>query len=167
MNDFEIQRRLRELNAPRAPQNDLWSGIAERIAAEEAVARSAQRRRNWLPLAAAASLLVAVVTGSVMLGMRGAGQDIALQAANEPSINDSASSISAQKLREFARGTREYSRAPGGDPRLVGAAVVLDAAHAELEQALEQRPDAVFLVSLLNRTNARRMKLDHFGANAG
>lgn len=162
MTDFEIQRRLREMNTPLPPQNDLWSGIAARIAAEEATAHTARRRRNWLPLAAAAALLVAIVTGSLLVGMHSSEPNIAMQSGS----NDPAT-ISSQKLREFARGTRDYSRAPGGDPRLVGAAVVLDAAHAELEQALEQRPDAVFLVSLLNRTNARRMKLDHFGANAG
>ncbi|MEO7326195.1 MAG: hypothetical protein ABIW82_15320 [Dokdonella sp.] len=167
MTDFEIHRRLREMNTPHPPQNDLWSGIAARIAAEEALAHTTRRRRNWLPLAAAAALLLAVVTGSVMLGTRSSEQNLAMQAGNSAAGGDDTATISAQKLREFARGTRNSSRAPGGDPRLVGAAVVLDAAHAELEQALEQRPDAVFLVSLLNRTNARRMKLDHFGANAG
>jgi hypothetical protein len=162
MNDFEIQRRLRELNAPRSPQTDLWPGIAARIAAEEALVSSAQPRRNWLPLAAAAALLAAVVTGSMVLGMRASERDLAMQ-----SDTNRSSTIPSQKLRDFAHDARDFSRAPGGDPRLVGAAVVLDAAHAELEQALDQRPDAVFLVSLLNRTNARRMKLDHFGANAG
>jgi hypothetical protein len=162
MTDFEIQRRLREMNAPRPPQNDLWPDIAARIAAGEAVApigqQSVRRRRNWLPLAAAAALLAAVVTGSLVLGMRQPDRDIAAAATDAPS---------PQKLRMSMRDAHGTSRAPGGDPRLLGAAVVLDAAHAELEQALEQRPDAVFLVSLLNRTNARRMKLDHFGANAG
>ncbi|MEO5558348.1 MAG: hypothetical protein ABIR10_01590 [Dokdonella sp.] len=167
MTDFETQRRLREMNTPLPPQNDLWSGIAARIAAEEVLSHTARRRRNWLPLAAAAALLVAVVTGSVVLGMRSSEQNLAIQAGSDQSSGDNPATISAQKLREFARGGRDHSRAPGGDPRLVGAAVVLDTAHAELEQALEQRPDAVFLVSLLNRTNARRMKLDHFGANAG
>jgi hypothetical protein len=162
MTDFEIQRRLREMNAPRPPQNDLWTGIAARIADVEAVAPIARRRRNWLPLAAAAALLAAVVTGSLVLGMRSSERESQMQSGTAPS-----DTISGQKLRDFTRGARDFSRAPGGDPRLVGAAVVLDAAHAELEQALEQRPDAVFLVSLLNRTNARRMKLDHFGANAG
>jgi hypothetical protein len=161
MNDFELQRQLRAMNAPRPPQNDLWSGIAERIAADDAVAAATQRRKARVPLAAAAALLAFVVTGSLMLGLRGPGNDVTQQSGADPSL------ASSQKLRDFARDARSSSRAPGGDPRLVGAAVVLDAAHAELEQALEQRPDAVFLVSLLNRTNARRMKLDHFGANAG
>ena len=30
MNDFEIQRDLRQMNTPRMPQTDLWPGIAAR-----------------------------------------------------------------------------------------------------------------------------------------
>ena len=62
---------------------------------------------------------------------------------------------------------KEQATRTGEDPRLAGPNLVLDAAHSELQQALEAHPDAVFLVSLLNRTNAQRMKLDQFGAKAG
>ncbi|MEO7433825.1 MAG: hypothetical protein ABIR62_17800 [Dokdonella sp.] len=161
MSDFELQRRLRAMNEARPPQNDLWSGIAARIAAEESAAATRHRRNGRLPFAAAAALLACVITGSLVLGLRGPGSELARQTGTHSAL------ASSQKLRDFARDARESSRASMGDPRLIGAAVVLDSAHAELEQALELRPDAVFLVSLLNRTNARRMKLDHFGANAG
>jgi hypothetical protein len=155
MNDFEIQRSLRHMNEPRMPQTDLWPGIAARIAAAEAPpSRSA--RRNWLPLAAAASLLFAIGAGVAVLRT---------QPADEATLG--ANSAMPMPNRVSPKDARDFARAPGGDPRLVGAAVVLDSAHAELEQALEQRPDAVFLVSLLNRTNARRMKLEHYGARAG
>ena len=59
------------------------------------------------------------------------------------------------------------TRAPNDDPRLLAAAIVLDSAHAELQQAIAQHPDSPFLADLLNRTQARRDKLDHFGASAG
>jgi hypothetical protein len=155
MNDFEIQRDLRQMNTPRMPQTDLWPGIAARIAAAEAQpARSV--RRPWLPFAAAASLLLAIGAGVALLQMQ-PRDDATLGASNTMPMPS----------RVSPKDAREFSRAPGGDPRLVGAAVVLDSAHAELEQALEQRPDAVFLVSLLNRTNARRMKLEHYGTRAG
>ena len=159
MTDFEIQRRLRELNTPRPPQTDLWTVIATRISAREPMP-VAQRRSRWLPLAVAASLLLAVAAGMLVLDLRQQNftQDVATTDAN---------ALSPKKQGVSSRDAQNFSRAPGGDPRLIGAAVVLDAAHAELEQALEQRPDAVFLVSLLNRTNARRMKLDHYGASAG
>lgn len=157
MTEFEIQRRLREMNAPHLPSADLWPAIAQRIAAGEDSSRVARRRRARVPLAAAAALLLAVVGGTLLLGMQ--------QHRAQDSLASDAGAIS--KSRIGPRDAQDVSRAPGGDPRLVGAAVVLDAAHAELEQALERRPDAVFLVSLLNRTNAQRMKLDYFGANAG
>jgi len=153
MTDFEIQRGLRQMNTPRMPQGDLWPGIAARIAAAEAQRSS---RRSWLPLAAAASLLIAIGAGVAVLRM---------QPPDEAKLG--ANSTMPMPNRVSPKDARDFTRAPGGDPRLVGAAVVLDSAHAELEQALEQRPDAVFLVSLLNRTNARRMKLEHYGARAG
>ncbi|HEY6940765.1 hypothetical protein [Dokdonella sp.] len=157
MNEFEIQRGLRQMNTPRVPQADLWSGIAARIAADAAAARAPARRRRWFPFAAAAGMLLAVgggITAYALHQQRVAAEFIASTGGPLP-------------VRVSPRDARDVSRAPGGDPRLLGAAVVLDAAHAELEQALEQRPDAVFLVSLLNRTNARRMKLEHYGARAG
>lgn len=156
MTDFEIQRGLRAMNAPREPATDLWAGIAARIAAEDGATHLPRRRSHWLPFALAAGTLLAV-TGATLLGLQmHAASDLAQQTVP---LQKPARITPAQAL--------DSTRAPDGDPRLAGAAVVLDAAHAELEQALEQQPDAVFLVSLLNRTNARRMKLEHYGARAG
>ncbi|MFC4822055.1 hypothetical protein [Dokdonella ginsengisoli] len=159
MNDFEIQRRLREMNAPRPPQIDLWPAIEKRIA-DEGRPAAAPRRGRWLPLAAAAGLLLAVVAGTLVVGLQ---------------QRDALPEVAVRDARSFERDLPHLSpgdadvglHAPGGDPRLAGAAVVLDAAQAELEQALAERPDAAFLVGMLNRTNARRMKLDHYGAHAG
>ena len=53
------------------------------------------------------------------------------------------------------------------DPRLASAAQDLDTASAELQKALETRPDAVFLVSMINRTNAQRMRLLRQSAISG
>lgn len=155
MTDFELQRNLRAMNAPREPAADLWAGIAARIGAADD-APAAPRRRSWLPFALAAGTLLAV-GGATLLGLRmHAASDLAQQTIP---LQKPARITPAQAL--------DSMHAPDGDPRLAGAAVVLDAAHAELEQALEQQPDAVFLVSLLNRTNARRMKLEQYGARAG
>jgi hypothetical protein len=156
MNDFEIQRNLRTMNAPRPPQSDLWPGIAARIEQVQAQPLAPTPRR-WLPFAAAAGLLLATATGFALFGLQHRSDDGSF----------ASSTPSSMPSRISPNTTHDFARAPGGDPRLVGAAVVLDSAHAELEQALEQRPDAVFLVSLLNRTNARRMKLEHYGASAG
>lgn len=153
MNDFEIQRRLREMNAPRAPQNDQWPAIEKRIAREAQPVGLPARRRRWMPFAAAASLLV-MVGGSLLLHrsppVQGGG-----------ALDRAAFERVSPTDRDLAR------RAPGGDPRLAGAAVVLDAAQVELRQAIAQNPDAAFLVDLLNRTHARRSELDRYDTNAG
>lgn len=152
MTEFEIQRHLRQLNTARSPQTDLWAAIAPRLSgnASPGVMR---RRQRWVPIAAAVTLLLAVVAGTLALGVR--------ESSTPRDI------VVTQTPARSSLDPRNFARTRGGDPRLVGAAVVLDAAHAELEQALDQRPDAVFLVSLLNRTNARRLKLERYGANAG
>jgi len=163
MNDFEIQRDLRGMKTPRMPSHDLWPAIAARIEAgaeaaglDAAIAPRAARRR-WIPLAAAAGTLLAIVGGLLTFTMRERDvQSSAIADAMPPRVE-----------RISPRDAREQAQRTGEDPRLAGANIVLDAAHSELQQALEQHPDAVFLVSLLNRTNAQRMKLEQFGAKAG
>lgn len=155
MNDFDLQRELRRMDAPRAPRADLWPGIAARIGATPV----ARPRRRWLPLAAAAGLLLALAAMPLLLSQQ------------HPPLREVATGTVRPADPALARMTpqtaRQLADEHGIDPRLAGAGVVLDAAHAELAQALEQRPDAVFLVSLLNRTNAQRLKLDRLGARAG
>ena len=154
MNDFEIQRGLRAMNAPRPPGQDLWPAIAARIRSDSETTVPVARRR-WIPLAAAAGTLLAIVGAIAMNSLREREAPSAYADAL-PRIER----ISPQDAREQAART-------GEDPRLAGPNLVLDAAHSELQQALELHPDAVFLVSLLNRTNAQRMKLEQFGAKAG
>ena len=154
MTDFEIQRRLRAMNAPRTPDRDLWPAIAARIEAASA-ATVPRTRRRWIPLAAAASTIFAIVGGLAVYAQR-----------ERPEASAYADTLPRIE-RISPRDAREQALRTGEDPRLAGPNLVLDAAHSELQQALDQHPDAVFLVSLLNRTNAQRMKLEQFGANAG
>lgn len=159
MNDFEIQRGLRELNSLRAPHGDLWPQIALRLDSL-AAAPSGPRRRGWLPLAAAAGVLLAVATAVVLHGSQ----------HGDPAARSTASAIpvmTTEGTQGALRSMRDVRAARGNDPRMAGATAVLDAAHEELTEALERRPDAIFLVSLLNRTNSQRMKIELFGAYAG
>jgi hypothetical protein len=158
MTEFEIQRKLRAMNAPREPDRDLWPAIAARIeSASEASTPNAVRRR-WVPLAAAAGTVFAIVGALAFFAMRG---------HIDTSASDDDYAMATRIERISPAEAREQALRSGEDPRLAGANIVLDAAHSELQQALEQHPDAVFLVSLLNRTNAQRMKLEQFGAKAG
>lgn len=160
MNDFEIQRRLRGMNTGRTPPSDLWPGIAARIAAAEADAVEA--KPGWrfrLPLAAAAAVLLAISAGVLLQDRR---EPASMPVADAPPPTDQ-----YESMRISPREAADIARTRGSDPRVLGATLVLDSAQDELAQALEQRPDAVFLVSLLNRTHAQRMKLERFGASAG
>ena len=155
MTEFEMQRNLRAMNAPRMPGHDLWPAIAARIDATETTTPIAKRR--WIPLAAAAGTVLAMAGGLLIFALRD----------QAPVSSDADYAMTTRIERITPHDAREQALRTGEDPRLAGANIVLDAAHSELQQALEQHPDAVFLVSLLNRTNAQRMKLEQFGSKAG
>ena len=157
MTEFETQRQLRAMNAPRQPEHDLWPAIAARIAASSGTSAPQATRRRWMPLAAAASTVFAIVGALTFLALR---DQVDTSTSSDYAMTTHVERISPSQAREQALRS-------GEDPRLAGSSIVLDAAHSELQQALEQHPDAVFLVSLLNRTNAQRMKLEQFGAKAG
>jgi len=157
MTEFEIQRNLRAMNAPRVPQRDLWPLIAARIEAGETATPRASHRR-WLPLAAAASTVLAIAGSLLFFALH--------DRAGAPAESDDYA-MATQFQRITPQEARDQALRSGQDPRIAGANIVIDAAHSELQQALEQHPDAVFLVSLLNRTNAQRMKIEQLGAKAG
>jgi hypothetical protein len=156
MTEFEIQRNLRAMNAPRMPGRDLWPAIAARIEAGESAPHATRRR--WLPLAAAASTVLAIA-GSLLF--------VTLRDHTGAPIESDDYAMATRFQRITPQEARDEALRSGQDPRLAGANIVIDAAHSELQQALEQHPDAVFLVSLLNRTNAQRMKIEQLGAKAG
>jgi hypothetical protein len=157
MTEFEIQRNLRAMNAPRLPERDLWPAIAARIGAGEASAPRATHR-HWLSLAAAASTVLAIAGSLVFFALND-------RSASPSDTDDYAMTTHFQRISPSE--ARDQALRSGQDPRLAGANIVIDAAHSELQAALEQHPDAVFLVSLLNRTNAQRMKIEQLGAKAG
>ncbi len=153
MNDFELRRELRELRGSREPQRDLWPQIAKQIAGSAQPVHVPSRRR-W-PLAVAASLAIAVAAGVFSL---------TLQDRGERKVNTDIASPSKLNVGQQIQRAREL--AASGDPRLASAEVVLDAASQELDHALQQQPDAVFLVGLINRTHAQQRKLARLGLDA-
>jgi len=125
------------LVAPRPPQADLWPGIAERLESEAVPAaiipmrsRAAWRVSFTLPQLAAASLLIAAMSGGFAWSLRSRSEAVA--PAADRSAEASRSSSSSQPAME-----REAS-AERLDVVSVGLAdAQYDAAVSDLERALK------------------------------
>ncbi|MBN8888359.1 MAG: hypothetical protein J0I77_21790 [Rudaea sp.] len=154
-NEFQWRNQMRKLNEAVEPARDLWPDIASRLAQPVA----APRRREWRRpvFAVAASLLVAVGAGLTAYRLnRPALVPVQEYVATTKPVttpgNDAGADAETSALTPL-------DWAVPADPKLAAAAQDLDKASADLQAALEARPDAVFLVSMLNRTNAQRMRL--------
>jgi hypothetical protein len=144
MNEFEWLRQMRELNQPVAPRNDLWARIDaaldETAATETTVVtpiKPAHRHPQVWAVAASIAALIVLACGITWRAqmVSQTAPSVALQAANE-----------------------KVPWKPN-DPRLAGAAVELDAARMELQQAIQQAPDSPALQRLLQRTDAQQTML--------
>src|SRR5579859_7096201 len=130
-NEFGWRSGMKALGGAVEPARDLWPDIVARL---KPPARAGRRR--WLPFAAAAAVLMAIGAGVIGWQLHG------VQAPVGTDTNLTA-----------------FDWAQPANPKLAAAAEDLDNASAQLQTALEQHPDAVFLVGLLNRTNGQRMRL--------
>lgn len=147
-NEFQWRNQMRKLNEAVEPARDLWPDIAARIAQPVAAAPRRQWRRPALALAA-----------SLVLGIGAVFTASQLQRVDSsPAVAHAAADGAALTALDWAT---------PADPKLAAAAQDLDKASADLQAALEARPDAVFLVSMLNRTNAQRMRLVRQAAISG
>jgi hypothetical protein len=148
MNEFEWLRQLRDLRQPLTPQRDLWAAINAVVeehghhddaTSTPAATRPVRATRWWLASGLAASLLLAGGIG--------------------------------WQLAQPARDTQSASAAPTqwapADPRLRGAAIELDAARMELDQALTQAPHSPALRRLLSRPERQQVQLRELTHEAG
>ncbi|MCW5578895.1 MAG: hypothetical protein KIS89_09640 [Dokdonella sp.] len=147
MTDFELQRGLRAQRTDHPPARDLWPAIAAAVAAGRAAPM--RRHRRLLPwLAAACLVMLAIGAGTLLRPWQAA--------TPQPLASTSIAPLRAARTRP-----------PNDDPRLLAGAIVLDAAHAQIEQALASQPDNALLGDLLKRTQARRARLLHDAGRTG
>ncbi len=138
-NEFEWRNEMRKLGGPMQPTRDLWPRISARIGTQPQ-----RRHRPQIGLAIAASALIACGAGLIAQRMQARSQSAVIVAQAAVDI-------------DIPRTALDW--ATPANPALASAAQDLDGASAQLQQALEQQPDAVFLVGMLNRTNGQRMRL--------
>jgi hypothetical protein len=140
--EFQWRSQMRQLGGGIEPARDLWPHIAAEIAT-----RPTTRQNRWqIAFAIAATLVIAL--GAGLVSQRGNWRILSADA------------------RAPAAAPTALDWAQPRNAKLAAAARDLDNASADLQQALEQRPDAVFLVGLLNRTNGQRMRLLRHDTNA-
>jgi hypothetical protein len=156
MNEFELRRRLRDLQTERDPGRELWPGISARLDS----GRARRPSRGWLPLAlvAGAATLLAVL--------------VALRPLPQPSVSAPALaaqgdlSVSLALLPRTAAGMNvEYRAALASLPpsalpeELQQTAQLLDDSALQLRNALRQQPQSLFLLEQLRRVYALRLQL--------
>ena len=150
--DEALRWQLRGLRRDLEPQTDLWPGIAARIAAtpQQTAAIDKPRARRFAPWAMAASVLLAV---GVVWQMMPATQPQA--PAGNPMIRQQAVSMALDYERAFARLQQQANT----HPEMHGAFGELDRSAAQILSAIDDDPNATFLLEQLRRTYARRLQL--------
>ena len=155
MNEFEWRRQMHGLRQPLTPQRDLWDSInaalgdAEPTPALSLPDRRSTHTRRWLiATSLAASVLLAAGIGwHLYLQRAPVTLPIAsVQPAGTPSIP---------------------ATWKPADPRFAGAAIELDAARLELQQAIQQAPNSPALQRLLDRTEHQQTQLRQLAHEAG
>lgn len=143
MNEFAWRRQLRGLRQPTTPRRDLWAGIEAALEPHDAETPTvAAPRRAWPAWFAAAAITAAFLLAG------GAGLRLGDPAGAQAMVQANAPWRPA-------------------DPRLSGAAIELDAARMELEQAMRQAPDSPVLQRLLARTEQQQHLLHQLTREAG
>jgi len=152
MNEFEWRRQMRDLNRPVTPRNDLWAridaGLDDAASSKVTVpvpAAPVRHRGTWALAAGIAA--VAVLAGGIVWRMHVMPHGAASVATNLTNM--------------------ESVPWKPSDPRLAGAALELDAARMELQQAMQQAPDSPALQRLLQRTHAQQNQLRDLEKQAG
>jgi len=157
-NEFQWRSGMRKLDEKVEPASDLWPAIAARIE-QDARLVPLRPRAAWRQRITAVAATLVVASGAGLIAYRQHGNGDVTQTTPVPS------SVPTGAHMKVPRTALDW--AVPADPKLAAAAQDLDQASADLQAALEARPDAVFLVSMINRTNAQRMRLLRQSAISG
>ena len=169
---LRIKRRARDLD-DRLPENDLWPGIAGRLAEGTVVVPLAPRRRRLafsIPqLAAAAVALMAVSAGAALLATRSGPRDILAVAGAPPeAARPMAGLASAKGVESYDAAIRDLesellARRSTLDTATVRAVqqslIIIDAAIHQAEAALAQDPNSMYLNSHLEHALGRKLEV--------
>ncbi len=156
---------LRGLRTEQQPGNDLWPGIAARIAQAPSVGETGS---NVVPLAARKSktlrLAPYALAASLVLAVGVAWQQRPDFATPADAVQTGLIERQAQAMtREYEGALRELQAA--GTPAAPASAALdeLDRSAEQIRTALTRAPDARFLLDQLHRTYEKRLELTQRG----
>jgi hypothetical protein len=154
--DEKLRWQLRGLRRDIEPGRELWPDIAARIATKPAAAsndgaRPRSRVPEWLPMALAASLLLAVGA----FWRFGA----APAASGDPLIRHEAAAMSRHYENAFAELAKNAPEQAQDASAYAAAIRDLDRSATQIRAAIERDPDSRFLLDRLHRTYARKLAL--------
>lgn len=151
MTETDLRWRLRQLPRDVEPSRDLWAGIAARI---DAPAPRRAPRVWWLPLAMAASVLVASGIGWRL--------SAPVSTSAPTAAADLTGHLVAREARvmtiEYESALRQFRGAPLSDS-VAGSLHTLDASAEQIRQAIATDPQSVYLLQQLRKTYSRRLAL--------
>ncbi|MBD8897640.1 hypothetical protein [Rhodanobacter sp. DHG33] len=147
MNEFEWRQQMRKLREPVAPRRDLWDAIDAALDDRAGDTAAAPPKRHVSPRP---WLLAAALAGAFLLA-GSIGWHLSRDAHVAP---NNAPALASTPWKPT-------------DPRLSGAAIELDAARVELQQAMQQSPNSPSLQRLLARTEQQQTQLRHLAQEAG
>jgi hypothetical protein len=147
MSEFEWRNGMRKVGGPVEPDRDLWPDIASRISAV------AQEKRSSRVPAFAIAAGVLVASGAVLFAWQLQNQPVPQQ-TTQPTTLAASTPVPKRVINNVVENDEHAPRKV-----LANASDELNDASASIQQALEQRPDAVFLVNLLNKTNSQRLRV--------
>ena len=145
-----LRWQLQGLRRDVSPQADLWPGIAARIASTSPQQAPPVNRRRFAPWAMAASVLLAV--GFIWQLTPDPTQTVAVPA--DPLIRKQAVSMAFEYEKALARMGHTDSA-----PEMHAALDDLDRSAQMILTAIDDNPEARFLLDQLRRTYARRLQL--------
>lgn len=156
-NDDLLRWQLRGLRRDIEPGRDLWPGIAARIVAAPQTAKTGHRRPAWLPMALAASLLLAF--GVFWRFGPAPSAPTAAGSSGDRVIQFEAAALSRQYQGALVELVQSAPARTEGESAFAAAIHDLDRSAAQIRAALERSPDSRFLLEQLRRTYARRLAL--------
>ena len=155
--DFELARRIRELDAEMQPERDLWMGIERQIIDHPQSGRE-PGNHFWMPYAVAASLLIAV--SALLLNvfqLSPARSVLQTDLVTLDQIQNEYVQVRNPMVEEFSRVNKSLDQRTLNE--LYRNLDIMEQARKDLEQQVRENPENHRLVEMLMRVHEQELEL--------